>query len=374
MSWALLSLLLSLLLAASCNGLNTIAPKVLIISMFDSEGSVWFNIPEFDILAQNITVPGFSPLFPDVHCTANGSVCLLTTGQAEINAAATISSLLHSRDFNLTSTYFLIAGIAGVNPKVATIGSVTFARYAVQVALQYEFDAREIPADFPTGYFPQGSTAPGQLPGWWDGTEVFEVNDALRQLAIGYAKTAKLNDTRDAQLARSKYSTLKSFAPGAASPTVLGCDTGTSDVYWSGNLLGEVFENTTRLFTNGSAEYCTTQQEDNATLNSLMRGALFHLVDFSRIIVMRSASDFDRPFPGQSGVANLIGPAPGDEPSVLNLYLAGIKIIQAILNDWDSTFARGIKPTNYLGDVFGSLGGEPDFGPGSLFGGKAARA
>lgn len=145
-------------------------------------------------------------------------------------------------------------------------------------------------------------------------------------------------------------------------------------MYWSGNLLGEAFENTTRLFTNGSAEYCTTQQEDNATLNSLMRGALFHLVDYSRIIIMRSASDFDRPYPGQSGVANLIGPAPGDEPSVLNLYLAGIKIIQAILSDWDCTFAEGIKPTNYLGDVFGSLGGEPDFGPGSLFGGKAARA
>ena len=30
----------------------------------------------------------------------------------------------------------LVAGIAGVNPEVATICSVTFARYAVQVGLQ----------------------------------------------------------------------------------------------------------------------------------------------------------------------------------------------------------------------------------------------
>ena len=45
----------------------------------------------------------------------------------------------------------MIAGIAGINPKVATLGSVTFARYAVQVALQYEFDAREIPSNFTTG-------------------------------------------------------------------------------------------------------------------------------------------------------------------------------------------------------------------------------
>lgn len=45
----------------------------------------------------------------------------------------------------------MIAGIGGVNPEVATLGSVTFARYAVQVALQYEFDAREIPSNYSTG-------------------------------------------------------------------------------------------------------------------------------------------------------------------------------------------------------------------------------
>lgn len=45
----------------------------------------------------------------------------------------------------------MIAGIAGISPKVGTLGSVTFAKYAVQVALQYEFDAREIPDNFTTG-------------------------------------------------------------------------------------------------------------------------------------------------------------------------------------------------------------------------------
>ncbi|KAJ6595813.1 purine nucleoside permease [Mycena vulgaris] len=370
----LLSLLSCLLLGASGNGLAIIEPKVLIITMFDLEAAAWFNIPEFNILAQNITVPGFSPLYPDVHCTGDGSVCLLTTGQAEINAASTISSLLHSRCFNLTSTYFLVAGIAGVNPKLATIGAVTFAKYGVQVGLQYEFDAREIPADFATGYFPQGSTAPGQLPGSWDGTEVFEVNDALRQKAFGYAKLAKLNDTVEAQIARSLYSNSTSFAAGASAPVVVLCDTATSDTFWSGNLLGEAFENTTRVFTNGSAEYCTTQQEDNATLNALMRGALFHLVDFARVIIMRSASDFDRPFSGQSGVQNLLGPTPGFEPSLQNLHLAGVKVVQGILYEWNTTFAQGITPTNYIGDVFGTLGGTPDFGPGSIFGGKPARA
>ena len=45
--------------------------------------------------------------------------------------------------FDLTKTYFLIAGIAGINSKFGTLGSVALARYAVQVDLQYEFDARD---------------------------------------------------------------------------------------------------------------------------------------------------------------------------------------------------------------------------------------
>ena len=62
-----------------------------------------------------------------------------------------MTALTFSSLFDFTTTYFLIAGIAGIDPKAATLGSVTFAKYAVQVALQYEFDAREIPANYTTG-------------------------------------------------------------------------------------------------------------------------------------------------------------------------------------------------------------------------------
>lgn len=57
----------------------------------------------------------------------------------------------------------------------------------------------------------------------------------------------------------------------------------------------------------------------------------------------------------------------GFEPAINNIYLAGIKVVEGILNGWNSTFAKGIPATNYIGDIFGSLGGVPDFGPGSEF-------
>ncbi|KAE9398868.1 purine nucleoside permease [Gymnopus androsaceus JB14] len=350
----------------SSRGNNVIKPKVFIIDMFTPEGEVWYGIPEFNVLAQNITIPGFSPLFPDAHCTSDGSICQLITGEAEINAASTMTALVYSGVFDLTTTYFLIAGIAGINPKVATIGSVTFARFAVQVALQYEFDAREKPLDFPTGYVPQGSFAPDQYPESIYGTEVFELNSDLRTIAVNFAKTASLNDSAASQEQRALYTNVPAYAPGAAPPSITECDTATSDVYWSGVLLGEAFENTTSLFTNGTGVYCSTQQEDNATLEVLLRATLAGLVDFSRIIVMRTASDFDRQHEGETAAANLFGDSPGFEPSVLNIYLAGIKVVEGILNGWKEQFEQGIKPTNYIGDIFGSLGGQPDFGPGGL--------
>lgn len=328
--------------------------RLLIYKQFTPEANVWYNIPEFNVLAQNITVPGFSPLFPDAHCTEDGVICQLTTGEAEINAALSLSALIRSPSFDLRTTYFIIAGIAGINPKVATLASVTFARYTVQVCLQYEFDAREIPDNFPTGYIPLGAKQPDQYPTDIYGTEVFEVNDALRKLAVGFAKTANLNDTAEAQAYRAHYSAFEAYAAGASAPSVVECDTTASDTFWTGRLLGETFENTTSLFTNGTGVYCSTQQEDNALLEALLRGAKDELVDFSRIIIMRTGSNFDRQYPGQTAAENRFGDSGGFAPAVANIYIAGVKVIQGILDEWNETFAEGVPPTNYIGDIFGT--------------------
>lgn len=143
-------------------------------------------------------------------------------------------------------------------------------------------------------------------------------------------------------------------------------------MFFSGDLLGEAFENTTTLFTNGTGVYCTTQQEDNATLEALLRASISGSVDFSRIIVMRSASNFDRPYDGQSAVDHLFAPSVAYEPSLVNLYLVGVKVVEGIVGGWEETFEKGVEATNYIGDIFGSLDGQPDFGPGSVFGGNIA--
>lgn len=49
---------------------------------FGLEASVWYGIKDFNVLARNITVPGFSPRYPQAHCTLNGEICQVTTGEA----------------------------------------------------------------------------------------------------------------------------------------------------------------------------------------------------------------------------------------------------------------------------------------------------
>ena len=47
----------------------------------------------------------------------------------------------------------MVAGIAGIDPEDASIGSVAWSSYLVDGDLGHEIDAREIPEDWDTGFF-----------------------------------------------------------------------------------------------------------------------------------------------------------------------------------------------------------------------------
>lgn len=79
--------------------------------------------------------------------------------------------------------------------------------------------------------------------------------------------------------------------------------------------------------------------------------------------VLRTGSDFDRPYTGQEALNNLINtPVDGLTLSIANIYNAGIEVVNGILKNWKMEFSRGIPSPNYVGDIFGTLGGERDFG------------
>jgi purine nucleoside permease len=343
-------------------------PKVMIVSMFGKEAiTTWYTNMDF---VHNITVPGLSPLFPWVHCTEDYEVCQFITGESEINAAATVTAITLSPLFDLSETYFLIAGIAGGEPSQVTLGSVTFAEYAVQVALEYQIDSKEVPESYnwTTGYFPFDTDSPLAFPESWYGSEIFRVNPVLRDRAfdISSSKAVLANGTSGNAAFRALYD----YAPANELPTFSKCDVLTSDTYWAGDVLSFYFGNLTQVMTNGSATYCATAQEDNATLESMMRAHLFGLVDYSRIIIMRTISDFARAPPSlQNDTVHFFKNVSqgGSSVAITNIWKAGYPIVQDILENWDELYGQGAFSTDeYLGDVFGTLGGVPTFGSGNI--------
>lgn len=333
--------LCALSILAACSGMKPPAPKtddvsapqarhvkVMIVSMFGPEGQVWL-----DHLGpwQEVQVDGLSPDYPVVRCNQQ-EVCVVTTGMGHANAAASMMALAFSPRFDLHDTYFMVAGIAGIDPLRGTLGSAAWAKFLVDFGIQWEIDAREIPHNWKSGYLGINTRQPADKPSLEYRTEVFQLNARLADTAYALSRNVVLADSTQAQAARAKYG----YAPANQPPTVVECDTLAGDTWWSGTRLGERAREWTKILTNGEGVYCTTQQEDNATYEALKRAASAHRVDLGRVAVLRAGSDFDRPHAHQSSADNLLNyAAQGGFPLAIdNLYRAGNPLVQEIVTNW----------------------------------------
>ena len=304
--------------------------KVLVINLFGLEAAPWIAALHTE---REIRVPGLSSNYPAVECTAE-AICQVTTGMGHANAAASVMAVLYSGLFDLRQTYFLIAGIAGIDPERGTIGSAAWARYAVDSGIAHEIDARELPPGWQDGYFGVLTKSPDEMPKLEYGTEVYQLDEALLDRALALSRAAVLEDGADLQAYRAHYG----FAPANQPPAVIQCDTLSGDTWWAGRRLGEHARRWTRLLTAGKGVYCTTQEEDNAVLAALTRGSQSGLVNLHRVAVLRSGSDFDRPY-GHQGVLESLQPqlALPDAGRVAadNLVHAGMPLVQDIVAHWN---------------------------------------
>ena len=303
-----------------------IAPKVLVITMFGGEAKPWLEGRKLDT---KVKVPGLSKEYPEVACDAAG-LCVMTTAMGYANAASSVSALVYSGLFDLKQSYILIAGIAGVDPSDGTLGSTHWARFAVDAGLRHEIDPRQIPVDWPDGVVALGAKKPGEKPKWGSGTEVYKLNEKLADKALALTSKVELADSDEAKAYRAVYKT----APGNAAPTVSICDTLSTDTYWHGTKTAESMGKWVSLLTDGAGNYCTTQMEDNASLTALQRGADAGLLQFDRIALLRTASNFDREPEGKTAVESLSANSGGFGPATANAYRVGSKFADTVITDW----------------------------------------
>ncbi|SER52065.1 Purine nucleoside permease [Tranquillimonas rosea] len=316
-----------LLCAGAATAQQQVDPKVLVVTMFGGEAAPWLENLD---LSQEVTVPGLPEDFPALHC--NDDVCVMTTAMGFANAASSLSAVVYGDAVDLTDSYVLIAGIAGVDPEHGTLGSAHWARFVADAGLRHQIDPREVPEDWDTGSIPLGASEPGSDAGWTAGTELFVLNATLANRAAEISKDVELMDSQTAGDYRSAYDQ----EAAQRAPFVSVCDTVSGDTYWHGEMIAEDVEATMERLSGGEGTYCTTQMEDNATLTALSRGAKAGLVDMSRVVVLRTGSNFDRSAPDQTAAESLAAESGGYGPATENAYRVGNALVEEIVSNWDA--------------------------------------
>lgn len=316
--------------------------RVFVITMFDIPGfgAETLRWVQRQNLTEDIEVPGLSPNFPYVHCRpptgtpAMSDMCVITTDIGYANAASSLSAVLYGEQFDFHNTYFLVAGIAGVDPADGTLGSAAWSRWIVDLGLQHEIDPREMPATWPYGHTGFGPVQPGQKPTRIIGNEYFRLNEELLQKALSL--TSGLDLSVNDRASTIAYRALYPNAPANQPPTVIQCDSASVDTYWHGAILSGWANDWAKLLTNDSANYCMTDEEDASILTVLNRAATADLIDYNRIAVLRTASNFDQPHPGQTPYESLTTSSGGFLPSLDNAYLVGSTLTNEIINNWSA--------------------------------------
>jgi purine nucleoside permease len=314
--------------------------KVVIVSMFEI-GEVTGDAPgEFQFWVEREGLDRVWPFphgFRDLRSNADGSVLGVVTGIGTARAAATIMALGLDPRFDFRSTYWLVAGIAGVDPADASLASAAWAEWIVDGDLAHEIDAREIPDDWPTGYLPLRRKRPYEPPAKSDEGESFRLDSALVDWAYQLTKDTDLGDTPGIKAKRDAY---VGFPNAQRPPFVLKGDNLAAMTYWHGKYMNQWANEWVAYHTEGRGNYVTTAMEDTGTLQSLTWLDNAGKVDASRVLVLRTASNFDMQWPGATAVESLTGEKLAAYsafiPSLESAHKVGSRVLHALIDGWET--------------------------------------
>jgi purine nucleoside permease len=302
----------------------------------DAPGEFQFWV-EREHLDEVVDFPGgVHPLRTNADHTILGVV----SGTTLVNATASMMALGLDPRFDLTHAYFLINGISGVDPQVASLGSAAWADFVVNDVAR-EIDSREAPADWPYGIFPVGAQAPNPpsmkaVP--WFASDLYPLNEKLTAWAFAQTKDLKLAD--DSQVAEFRAG-FTGFPNAQKPPFVLIGDSFASDYFWHGTVMTQYARDWVRLQTGGKGRFAMTEMEDAGFMNAIGRLSAMHRVDANRVMVLRTASNFSEQRPGHSAVDSIMeGTHLGTRIALESAYLCGSTVLHNILAHWDTTYAK----------------------------------
>jgi purine nucleoside permease len=311
--------------------------KVVVVAMFELGADTGDRPGEFQYWVERQKLDRVLPFpqgYRDLRLNDAG-VLGVVTGVGTARAAATIMALGSDPRFDLSKAYWVVAGIAGIDPADASLGSAAWAEWIVDGDLGHEIDAREIPADWKTGMVPLRKSVPYEQPKeMGDTAEVFRLDPGLVEWAYQLTKGVALTESDQMKAERALYAGEIARRP----PFVLRGDTLSAGTFWIGGKLTEWANDWVAYHTSGKGRYVTSAMEDTGTLQSLTWLGRAGRVDVKRVLVLRAGSDHDVPPPGRTAAEALartkIGQYAAYMPALESAYRVGSVVVDRLIADW----------------------------------------
>lgn len=335
------ALTLAAFFAARAMAADRIRPKVIVVATFEIGADLGDRPGEFQFWAERerltnvIVVPGL-----DHPLRSRGDGLFGCVSGATSRAGLQLLALGLDSRFDLSKTYWLVNGIAGVDPSAASIGSAAWARWVVDGDIAYEVDPRDAPGDWPYGLVPLGGKRPNdtaELPAWAPKPMAWQLNAELVGWAYQMTRSTPLPDSAEARTHRARFISF----PAAQRPAsvLLGESLG-SCRYWHGAKMTGWAKDWVRLQTGGKGVFVMTDMEDQGIAAALDRLSSLGRVDFQRVLFLRTGSNFCEPPAGASVAQSLTEEYHGMLPALEAAYRVGSPVVDYWMSHWSEVETR----------------------------------
>jgi purine nucleoside permease len=312
----------------------------------DTPGELQFWAERQD-LSQPIKVPGV-----DHPLLTNGKGLYAMVSGTTSRCAVQIMALAADPRFDLTHTYFVLSGIGGGFPRVMSLASAVWVERVVDGNPAFEIDSREIPADWPFGLVAIGATRPGQGSANVDsvpaagasedstggvGTVAFRLNPSLVKWAYELTKDVRIPDSEAVRAFGRRF---EGYPVAQQPPSVIMGDSIGSDRFFHGEIMARWAEDWDRIYTRGAGRLAISDCEDAGACIAFQRLAAMGRVDFNRLLILRTASNFTVPPTGVTAEKSLFGDTLSDSSGVAYIpaleadYRVGSVVALKLLDGW----------------------------------------
>lgn len=311
--------------------------KVVVVTMFEIGADEGDRAGEFQLWKERRKLSKVYPFlgYRDLHFDSDTGLMVMVTGIGTARSAAAIMALGMDPRFDFTSAYWVVSGIAGFDPEDASIGSAAWAEYLIDGDLSHEIDAREIPEDWPFGYFARytkGPFDPNRPP---PTGEIYALDLELVNWAYELTKDMKLIDDPGA----AKHRALYTDHPKAQKPPfVLKGDQLAALTFWHGAILNDWANQWVDYWTDGKGEFVSSGMEDTGTYLSLSWLTRIGKADVDRLLVLRTASNYTMQPPGVTAAESLLAENEGYSGlgvALESAYRVASKVVDALITGWD---------------------------------------